>query len=400
MLLRRSARCVVAALVGTIGLIGPGALPAAHASATRATGCTADAELKPGDVGSSVICVQYALGMIGLSDRAITGTYDEATADLVRWFQATHPPLRVDGRAGPQTLVALGVWSGRTAGEVAAVQCSADAIIRPGDVSPSVRCLQEELRQLGLYNAATTGVSDFATVDALKRYQASVRNLAVDGMAGPGTLAALGIWSGRSSLLVQNGTVVFAPDATAASVGSPSSGIAGPAPPGPWPAPVQPEKNWSLTAEGIPVYGNRIACTRSQADVIAYQFARDGADVATQQWAVYVASREGGCRFDAINQNAATQDDSHCTFQLNVLSGAFAPTAELGRHGWSAELVRTSLDNCSDAASDLWVYCGRGPWTPPYSCRPPWRGPPTPAVAPPAPSNAPGSTTPSVPGPP
>ncbi|CAB4885621.1 unannotated protein [freshwater metagenome] len=144
-----------------------------------------------------------------------------------------------------------------------------------------------------------------------------------------------------------------------------------PAPRGPWPAPVQDEAKWSLTLDGIPYFAARPACTVHQADIIADQFALDGADAATQQWAVYIASREGGCNYRAVTVNAATRDDSHCTFQLNVLSGTFAPTGELGRHGWTADLVQRSLTACADAASDLWTSCGRGPWTPPYACRPP-----------------------------
>ncbi len=359
----RGRALLAAAIVGVLCL-GSLSVPSADAGQPSAVGCVADAELKIGDFGSSVICLQYALGMIGVSDLVINGIYDQSTSDLVRWFQSTHPPLRVDGRAGPQTLTTLGIWSGKTIGTIVQAPCSADAIIRPGDAGPSARCLQESLRELGLYNGAITGVSDAATVDALKRYQIGKPPLQVDGWAGPRTLAALGIWSGRTGVLSANGTVVFSTSVISAG---------GTAPPGPWPSPIQPEPQWVLTAEGIPVYGNRQACTREQADVIAYQFARDGADIATQQWAVYIASREGGCRFDAVNQNPATQDDSHCTYQLNALAGMFGPTAELGRHGWSPESVKLSLDNCADAASDLWVYCGRGPWTPPYSCRPPWK---------------------------
>lgn len=358
-------RALLCGFTMAVSCLGPlAAPPAAHAGLPTAGGCSADAELKVGDYGTSVICLQYALGMIGLSDLPINGIFDDATSGLVRWFQATHPPLRVDGRAGPQTLAALGIYSGRTVGGVVATQCTADATIRPGDASPSARCLQESLRELGLYDAAITGVSDRATVEALKRYQIDTPPLDVDGWAGPRTLAALGIWSGKTGVLSANGTVVF-------STGGSTPG--GTAPFGPWPAPVQFEDFWSLTADGIPYYGKGQACTRAQADVIAFQFAKDGADIATQQWAVYIASREGGCRFDAVNQNPVTQDDSHCTFQLNALAGMFAPTAELGRRGWTAENVKTSLDNCADAASDLWVYCGRGPWTPPYSCRPPWK---------------------------
>jgi hypothetical protein len=187
----------------------------------------------------------------------------------------------------------------------------------------------------------------------VKRYQKATPPLHVDGWAGPRTLAAMGIWSGNAS----------------------GSIVGGVPPPGPWPASVQPEPFWNLTAEGIPFYGNHAACDRFDANMIAFQFAKDGADIATQQWAVYIASREGGCRYDNVNINPATLDDSHCTFQLNALAGMFAPDASLGRLGWTVDTVKESMENCANAASDLWVYCGRGPWTPPYSCRPPWADP-------------------------
>lgn len=385
---------MIAACVVALACLGVGTAPApAHASQPSSTGCVADAELEVGDTGSSVICLQYALGMLGLSQMPITGVYDETTSNLVTWFQATHPPLRVDGRAGPQTLTAMGIYSGQVLG-LAAIDtpvCAADATIRPGDTNESVRCMQNSLRELGLFNAASTGVADAATIEALEQFQAITPSVDVDGVGGPRTLAALGIWSGRTGFSATNGLVVFNINnpltGGTGTGGSSGSGIVGVAPAGPWPSPIQPEKQWNVSAEGIPNYGNRVPCSRAQADTIAYQFAKDGADIATQQWAVYIASREGGCRYDALNQNAATQDDSHCTFQLNVLSGTFGPTGELGRHGWTAENVKASLDNCANAASDLWVYCGRGPWQPPYSCRPPWKDMATAAQVPSTPIN-------------
>ncbi|MEO5899554.1 MAG: hypothetical protein ABIR68_05410, partial [Ilumatobacteraceae bacterium] len=139
-----------------------------------------------------------------------------------------------------------------------------------------------------------------------------------------------------------------------------------------WPAPVLDYPLWNLTAEGIPFYSNHVACSLEDANTIAGQFALNAADVSTQQWAVYIASREGGCRYQAVNINPATRDDSHCTFQLNALSGMFEPHGELGRLGWTIDNVKESMQNCADAASDLWVYCGKGPWTPPYRCLQPW----------------------------
>jgi peptidoglycan hydrolase-like protein with peptidoglycan-binding domain len=324
--------------------------------------CIVRTDLARGATGGGVKCLQFTLIMMGYPVQ-YTGVYDEATEGAIRWFQATNPPLVADGHAGQQTLIALGV-DPRTNGFPAAAQtdqqsepdqpapplCLADATIDPNERGQSVSCLQRRLAELGHYQGSVTGTADKATVAAVRAFQTATPPLKVDGHAGPRTLAALGIWSGVTS---GNG----------AAFG-----------PGPFPAPVQDEPNWNLTAQGIPFYNRSTACTPQEAAVIAGEFAKDGADAATQQWAVYIASREGGCRYDAVNVNAATQDDSHCTFQLNVLSGMFEPNGALGRRGWTPDLVKASLQACADAASDLWVFCGRGPWMPPYSCTPPWQG--------------------------
>ncbi len=367
----RTGRFSIVAAAIVVGCLGPVSSTTAHASLPSVGVCAADHELMLGDTGASVICLQFALGMMHLTDNPITGTYDQATADVVKWFQGTHPPLLPDGRAGPQTLVALGIWSGTTTGTATAgstigtasgvttTGCTADATIKPGDAGQSVACLQDTLRELGLYSGKTTGKDDLATVGALEAFQKDTPPLRVDGYAGPRTLAAMGIWSGNA-----NGASVYA---------AAGSQVPGFAPPGPWPAPLQLLPSWNETPNGIPYFGNHNPCSLADADMIAYQFGKDGADVATQQWAVYIASREGGCAYNRVNINPATADDSHCTFQLNVLSGTFAPGGELGRRGWTPDSVTVSMQACADAASDLWVYCGRGPWTPPYSCRPPWK---------------------------
>jgi peptidoglycan hydrolase-like protein with peptidoglycan-binding domain len=343
--------------------LGPIDAAPAHANLPSVGACQADAVLKVGDSGASVICLQFALGMLHLSNQPITGVFDETTAAAVTWFQASNPPLRVDGRAGPLTLQALGVWSGKTTGVGAAGQgvvvapCRADATIGPGERSASVSCLQDTLRELGLFSGADTGVSDAQTVDALKQYQRERPPLQIDGWAGPRTLASMGIWSGNAS---GDGSIFVATPGTA--------------PFGPWPAPaIMDLPQYRLSDQGIPYYGNRDPCSLADANMIAYQFAKDGADISSQQWAVYVAAREGNCIYNTINYNLATQDDSHCTFQLNALAGMFNPDEVLGRLGWTADKVGVSMENCANAASDLWVYCGRGPWTPPYSCRPPWK---------------------------
>jgi peptidoglycan hydrolase-like protein with peptidoglycan-binding domain len=362
--------------------------------------CSASPELWRGATGDGVKCMQLTLIMMGYPVQ-YTGTYDAVTENAIRWFQATHPPLVADGRAGEQTLVMLGIDAttnglpvsvriegGSPSGSAtpAPFTCLADAQIDPNERGVSVTCLQRRLTELGYYHGSITGLHDRASMDAVKAFQKATPPLKVDGKAGARTLAAMGIWSG---ITTGNGRATG---------------------PGPFPAPVQEEPFWNLTAGGIPFYYKSTPCNPSEAAVIAAEFANDGADAATQQWAVYIASREGGCRYDAVNLNLRTRDDSHCTFQLNVLAGMFEPHGALGRRGWTAELVKTSLQACADAASDLWVFCGRGPWTPPYSCTPPWEGStigqPAPVLPPtttlPAPDTVPETThaPPTEPAPP
>lgn len=395
---RRALGSIVALLtvLGTVLFDGT----VARAAVPIVQNCNAAPTLGQGSVGPDVRCLQFALIMFGYK-APYTGMYDEQTADAVFWFQAARPSLDADGIAGPRTLEELGILAAdQPTVTLASFTCLADAQIMPFATGRSVQCLQERMNELGFYQGAVSGVNDIATQMAIMAFQRTAPPIPVDGVAGPRTLAALGIWSG----------VTLAPGAAPQAVpGAPVPSSPAAVSPGPFPAPLQPEPLWNLTPDGLPVYGNRTPCTREQADIIAAEFARDGADPTTQQWAVYIATREGGCRFDAVNINPATRDDSHCTFQINALAGTFGPGGELGRRGWTTENVKYSLSACADAASDLWVFCGRGPWEPPYSCRPPWRNgavglpeasvpttvPPTtepPVIIPPT-----GSTTPVTP---
>ena len=174
------------------------------------------------------------------------------------------------------------------------------------------------------------------------------------------------------------------PVSTVLRVVSPDEGRQRPAPttstvavaPPPVPALPAPQwaewSNWRVTAEGVPYYKGRPACTYAQAAVIAGQFANRGASVSTQQWAMYVASREGGCNYQAVNINSRTKDASYCAYQLNAHKGGpLSPQGALGLLGWTPASVTSSLENCSAAAAALWAICGKGPWTKPYGCRRP-----------------------------
>ncbi len=353
MKLRRGALTLVLATL----LVGVGTTQtssSAQADVPELAWCTSDAGLVIGSTGSSVACLQFTLAALGLYHATLTQKYDKPTAEAMAIFQSNNPPLRVDGVASPLALTQMGIYSG--VDSAPPPLCLADARLGEGSAGPSVKCLQDRLGKDGYLPASgATGKFDKPTADAVRAFQIATPPLPTDGIAGPSTLAAMGIWSGKTT--VPGGGQV---PKTAGS--------------GPWPAGREPFPNWNLTAEGIPYFGNHVACTRANADIIAAEFAKDGADDATQQWAVYIASREGGCRYNAVNLNLATRDDSHCSFQLNALAGMFEPHGELGRRGWTVDTVKESMQNCADAASDLWVYCGRGPWTPPYACAPPWAG--------------------------
>ena len=310
--------------------------------------CKADAELVVGSRGSSVVCLQWTMMWYGLYHGAINGDYQQDTFDAVITFQQA-AGVRVNGHADATTLTAMGIYSG--VDNAPPPPCLADAPVAPGDRGPSTECVQQTLATLGIFTGAVDGAFGPATGDAIRAFQLANPPITVDGVAGNQTLAALGIWSGYTrGVGVQAGDLRW------------------------FPATIQAEANWRVL-QGIPFYFGRRACSRADADTIALEFAKDGADPATQQYFIYIASREGSCNYKAVNYNLATKDDSHCTFQLNAMAGMFAPNAELGRRGWTKENVKASMQNCADAASDLWVFCARSPWTPPnYGCAPPWEG--------------------------
>jgi hypothetical protein len=346
-------RLVVVATLLCAG-IAVGASPA-RAEIPELGVCPVDAGIKLGDTGTSVFCLQFTMAMMRRYHGVATGVFDEATAEALRWYQSDNPPLAIDGVATKSTLVSMGVYSGVQNGEVLPT-CQADAPVQLGDRGPSARCVQQRLADLGRSAAAVDGLYNTTTASAVQQFQADAENLDATGVADTRTLAAMGIWSGYS---VGDDPI----EETSSQVAK-----------GPWPAPLQPEPQWRATPQGIPFFGTHRSCSVADANTIAAQFANDGADIDIQQWAVYIASREGGCDYRTVNLNLDTRDDSHCTFQLNALAGMFQPTGELGRRGWNVDNVKASMKNCADAASDLWVYCGKGPWTPPYSCTPPWEG--------------------------
>jgi hypothetical protein len=182
--------------------------------------CIAQPETGRGLDRAGVLCLQFSLIMLGYSV-PYSGTFDRATKDAVTYYQALHPPLVADGRAGMNTLASLGIdgaapiyrseaaptatgttVAGTTAGRVGtgvalggATACVADANIDAYERGQSVACLQRRLTVLGQYRGSISGLHDQATQDALRAYQKATPPLTADGVGGTRTLAALGIWS-------------------------------------------------------------------------------------------------------------------------------------------------------------------------------------------------------------
>ncbi|MFW6775672.1 peptidoglycan-binding domain-containing protein [Nocardioides sp. CPCC 205120] len=122
-----------------------------------------------GSTGPDVTAVQHLLTHHGRATAA-DGQYGSGTRAAVTTFQ-TDRGLTADGVAGPRTIGALVVT------------------LREGDRGPAVQALQTLLNARG---AALDADGDLgpATAGAVRAFQ-SARGLAVDGVAGPQTWAAL-----------------------------------------------------------------------------------------------------------------------------------------------------------------------------------------------------------------
>ena len=71
-----------------------------------------------------------------------------------------------------------------------------------GSSGPDVVCLQEALREAGLYSGNISGVYDNATAASVEKLQTE-RDLFVDGKVGRETALSLGIWPDEQSMIVR-----------------------------------------------------------------------------------------------------------------------------------------------------------------------------------------------------
>ena len=99
---------IAAAVAATTILTGVDVSSRASAEVPEMQPCIAQPELIEGSTGPGVLCLQFSLIMLGYSV-PYSGTFDRATKDAVTYYQALHPPLVADGRAGQNTLASLGI---------------------------------------------------------------------------------------------------------------------------------------------------------------------------------------------------------------------------------------------------------------------------------------------------
>lgn len=76
---------------------------------------------------------------------------------------------------------------------------SVDTLSRYGSRGTEVRQIQTKLKNWGYYKGSVDGIFGYQTYQAVRYFQ-SKNGLSVDGIAGPQTLAAMGISSSSSSL--------------------------------------------------------------------------------------------------------------------------------------------------------------------------------------------------------
>jgi N-acetylmuramoyl-L-alanine amidase len=138
--------------------------------------------LRPGDGGEAVRDLQQRLSRLGLPSADELGRYGSGTEHAVKSFQERRG-LRIDGICGPQTWSAI-VESGFRLGD--RLLYHRRPMLRGDDVA----ALQQRLNGLGFDAGRGDGILGEQTAAALRDFQRNA-GIAVDGIAGPATLAAL-----------------------------------------------------------------------------------------------------------------------------------------------------------------------------------------------------------------
>jgi N-acetylmuramoyl-L-alanine amidase len=146
------------------------------------TKSAASPPIRQGDEGATVRDLQRRLARLGEHELEVDGRFGDSTLQAVRRFQRRRG-LTADGMVGPETWRSL-VEAGYSLGDRLLYQ---RRVMLRGD---DVRELQHRLNQLGFNAGPEDGIFGPLVRAAVEDFQRNV-GLDVDGVAGPGSLAAL-----------------------------------------------------------------------------------------------------------------------------------------------------------------------------------------------------------------
>lgn len=154
-----------------------------------------------------VVNLRRAMGTelaVGLAVIAITAAMVVSPPAVAQEAASASAPTtaeEVDLTSATSTAVENGVQilvadpTSTTAPPPADGTCAITSALSTGSTDPGVACLQQTLVSLSYLAGAVTGTFDEATDNAVRAFQRD-QNLLVDGVVGPTTASALGIWSG------------------------------------------------------------------------------------------------------------------------------------------------------------------------------------------------------------
>ena len=171
--------------------------------------------LKKGASGASVSEMQQLLKNAGFDPGAIDGKFGPNTEKALKAFQKAMG-LVVDGICGPKSWAALkagstpssspvGSAAPASASPAAVAPSSTKPVLKKGSSGASVSEMQQLLKNLGFDPGAVDGQFGPGTEKALKAFQ-SAKGLAVDGICGPNTWAALNNAAAASNPVLKKGS--------------------------------------------------------------------------------------------------------------------------------------------------------------------------------------------------
>ena len=144
--------------------------------------------LKLGAKSEEVTKLQTKLMELGYLTGEADGQYGQATAQAVKLFQA-QLGLAADGVAGSATLTALYSTTAPTYIPTP-TPSPTPSQLQKGDKGDAVTALQQRLKDLGYYSGTVDGDFGGGTQEAVRFFQQQ-NGLDVDGVCGPGTMAAV-----------------------------------------------------------------------------------------------------------------------------------------------------------------------------------------------------------------